>query len=176
MNEKVAIEKFDPQDGSTIATLLKRNLEPFQDSDAALAPTFRRLQDLASIYSSPGCRLLVARHTDDGTLIACAGLGPLQGLPVSEGIGEIRDLVVEERMRGLGIGSRLLNRCIDEARTLGYRRLYLETSQNMLHARKLFLRTGFRPVTENNAISEKMSSSLPCYFLMENISDISDTH
>lgn len=169
MVEDIQIEPFDPKDEEKIAEIIRRNLETFQDSDSVLSATFRRLNSLSEIYLQEGCKLIVARNKKTNQLVGCAGLGPLHGLPISEGVGEIRDMVVEENLRGLGLGSKLLHRCIAEAKKIGYKRLYLETSQKMIHARKLFLRTGFRPVTANTSISEEMASSLPCYFLLEDL-------
>jgi hypothetical protein len=65
----------------------------------------------------------------------------------------------------------LLHRCIAEAKLIGYQRLYLETSTNMIQARKLFLRSGFRPVTEKNinTLFSPAPSELPCYFLLEDL-------
>ena len=172
MVDDIKIETFQAEDEQNVISLIRHNMERFDDSEAVLAATFRRLNNLFQIYSHQGCRLFVASATDQaggaGSPVACAGLGPLHGLPISEGVGEIRDLVVNEPFRGQGIGSRLLHRCIDEARTIGYQRLYLETSQNMVNARKLFLRSGFRPVTESTA-TETMNQDLPCYFLLENL-------
>lgn len=173
MVEDIKIELFKAADEFEVASLIKHNMERFDDSEAVLAATFRRLNNLFQIYRKEGCSLFVAKSVGDGDKsksVACAGLGPLHGLPPSEGVGEIRDLVVNENFRGQGIGSRLLHRCIDEARNLGYQRLYLETSQNMVNARKLFLRSGFRPVTESTA-TESMSQDLPCYFLLENLQE-----
>lgn len=172
----VADIKIEPWvDSNEIETtsLIKRNMESFDESEAVLIATFRRLNNLKKIYSKNGCCLYVARNIDEngnGKAIACAGLGPLHGLPLSEGIGEIRDLVVDKEFRGQGIGSRLLHRCIEEAKNMNYQRLYLETSQNMNNARKLFLRSGFRAVTESTAIGS-MNKDLPCYFLMENLNE-----
>ena len=95
------------------------------------------------------------------------GIGPLQGLPPEEGVGEIRDMVLEEIYRGRGIGSRLLKRAIEEARKLGYGRLYLETTPQMHNARQLFLRFGFRPVTGGAKEKADLMERLPCYFVLE---------
>ncbi|MCB9228434.1 MAG: GNAT family N-acetyltransferase [Deltaproteobacteria bacterium] len=169
MVDNIKIERFRETDTLLVSELIRRNMGRFDQTEAVLVATFRRLSALTHSYLREGCALFVAKMLDHSrgvdALVACAGLGPLHGLPVSEGIGEIRDLVVNESLRGRGIGSRLLYRCIDEAKELGYRRLYLETSQNMVKAKKLFVRSGFRPV------AEVPGQDLPCYFLMENLQE-----
>lgn len=173
MVDDIHIEPFDREDQQTVTDLIRRNMEAFGDKDSVLVATFRRISSLISVYGNEGCQLFVARDCKSQQLVGCAGLGPLHGLPISEKVGEIRDLVVEPDFRGLGIGSRLLHRCVKEARGIGYQRLYLETTPSMEHARKLFLRTGFRPVTESTAFSKEMNTDLPCYFLLENLSNLS---
>ena len=169
MVDDLKVEAFTVKEEREIVALIRRNLESFDKAESVLVATFRRLENLDHFYQGEGCRLFVAKNMAlGGQAIACAGLGPLHGLPLSEGIGEIRDLVVEEDCRGKGLGSRLLRRCIEEAKSLGYQRLYLETSKNMVNARKLFLRSGFRPVTESSPLV-KLPADLPCYFLMEDL-------
>jgi putative acetyltransferase len=170
---EITIELLSKDDEAEVSKLIHRNLEQFGSSASVPAASFRRLKNLVENYSKEGYRLFVAKNPAEGNLpIGCAGLGPLKGLPLSEKIGEIRDLVVELPFRSKGIGSRLLHRCISEAKVIGYQRLYLETSQSMNQARKLFLRSGFRPVTEKNLNPLLTASSveLPCYFLLEDLS------
>ena len=45
-----------------------------------------------------------------------------------------------------GWGARCSTRCLDVARQLGYKRMYLETRQTMREARRLYERNGFAPV------------------------------
>ncbi len=163
MAEDCQIDLLHEQDEPIIGEIIRRNIVSFSDSDSILPATFRRVNNLKTVYSQEGCRLFVAKQKNQP--VGCAGLGPLHGLPLTEGIGEIRDLVVEESHRGLGLGSKLLHRCLLEAKKIRYKRLYLETSPQMVHARKLFLRTGFRPVGDKG----ELNSPLPCYFLMEDV-------
>lgn len=44
-----------------------------------------------------------------------------------EGLGEIRSLVVEEGVRGQGIGRRMAASCLEEARELGIRKVFVLT-------------------------------------------------
>ena len=168
MSEEIIIEELQEHMESETKLLIKRNLESFQQSESVVTATFRRLNNLYQNYEGHGAKLFVAKKVTDKMPIACAGVGSLHGLPISEGVGELRDLVVDEHFRGQGIATRLLHRCIEGARDLGYSRLYLETSKHMINARKLFLRSGFRPVTENTAI-KTMYNDLPCYFLLEKL-------
>lgn len=154
-----------------VCTLIRNNLMGFDEQGSVLVSTFRRLRNLHETYLQEGCSFWVACESEHPTKpIACVGLGPLHGLPLSEGVGEIRDLVVDTSMRGQGLGKLLLDNAVRTAKAIGYRRLYLETSKSMVVAQKLFESRGFRPVIEKNRFSTTTSSDeVPCYYLLETL-------
>ena len=169
--DDVLIENLTPNDERAACDLIRRNLSGYEEAGSVLAATFRRLENFYQVNSEVGSRYLVARDVSrGGEIIGGAGIGPLHGLSPSEGLGEVRDLVLEKSYRGRGLGTRVLKRCLDEARKLGYQRLYLETTPQMENAQKLFLRFGFRPVTQGSQKIGK-GSPLPCYYILEDLSE-----
>ena len=169
-DEQIVIEKLSAASVPFIVELIERNLEPFEESGNVLAATFRRLESLAEVYREEGACFFVARDSELDKFIGGVGLGPLHGLPASEGFGEIRDLVLEKSYRGRGIGAKLLGMSIDKAVSIGYEKLYLETVPNMVTARRLFQRFGFRPVTsklKGNLVTPPPTDGIDCYYLLE---------
>jgi putative acetyltransferase len=171
MTDDILIENISVANAACVEDLIRRNLEGYEEAGSVLKATFRRLGDLLNVYQSEGARFFVLRdpRNADGC-IGGAGIGSLHGLPPSEGLGEVRDLVLEEGYRGRGLGARLLKRCVEEAKAMGYKRLYLETTPQMEKAQKLFIRFGFRPITQ--AQPEALGTpvdKIPCYFLLESL-------
>lgn len=61
-------------------------------------------------------------------------------------VAKLRLLIVEPSARGLGLGKRLVQACIDFSRAAGYRKLVLWTQSELAAARAIYQRSGFRKV------------------------------
>lgn len=102
------------------------------------------LDDIERNYFARGgwFRVVEVPERDSGGRVAgCAGLYPLNSEDV-----EIRKMYLLPELRGLGIGRRLLEDAIEDARRLGYRRLRLETASALREAIALYRSAGFRRV------------------------------
>jgi GNAT superfamily N-acetyltransferase len=61
----------------------------------------------------------------------------------SEGVAQLRLLILTPAARGLGLGGRLTDECIAFAREKGYRRMVLWTNRNLDAARAIYAGRGF---------------------------------
>ena len=73
--------------------------------------------------------------------VGCVALIPMQG-----GVFELSKMAVSPVMRGRGIGRRLLQHAVAEARALGIRSLFLGSNSKLQDAVHLYESVGFRHV------------------------------
>ena len=79
-----------------------------------------------------------------GNIAGGAGVAPLTGGDADT--CELRKMYFLPRLRGQGIGAAMMDRCLDAARSFGYRRCYLETLAGMDAAMRLYQRSGFQRI------------------------------
>jgi len=72
------------------------------------------------------------------------GMGGLRR--VRDKVGEIKRIYVSQASRGGGLGAKILDRLVNDARSFGYRELLLETGPFMTSAHRLYEAAGFEDV------------------------------
>ena len=104
----------------------------FQDFD-------KELSGLPGPYARPDGRLIVAM--DGGKAAGCVALRKLE-----EGVCEMKRLYVKPDHRGKGIGRKLVNAILDEAKKIGYAKMRLDTISSMSEAIELYESVGFHEI------------------------------
>ncbi len=66
------------------------------------------------------------------------------------GLGEVKRMWIRPALQGQGLGRRLLEACLGEARALELDRLRLDTQRRMEAARALYAAYGFREIPDYN--------------------------
>lgn len=167
----ISVEPIQNAEIADVVNLVKSSLDRYEEAGTVLASIYRRIQNFHSTYFNPYSFYLVARDLHSSRIIGGVGIGPLAGLPISEGVGEIRELVIAPDYRGRGLGTRLLQECLKKGKKIGFKQIYLETTPQMEHAQKLFYRFGFRAVRHHTSGTPDVAvaEDLPFYFLLEDI-------
>ena len=83
-----------------------------------------------------------------------AGVGALK--PINEQLGEVKRMYVRPAYRQTGIGRRLLEQLVDDARKMDYVAIRLETMSYMTEAQSLYRSLGFTYVEPFEAEGAKM--------------------
>ena len=97
-------------------------------------------EELASLpgkYAQPEGRLYLAKSNN--IFAGCIGLRK-----IADGICEMKRLYVKPEARGLGIGKKLVELVISDAKNIGYKKMRLDTlAEKMKEAQKLYKSSGF---------------------------------
>ncbi len=98
------------------------------------------LAGLPGPYAPPRGRLLLARA--GGRLAGRVALKPLDGTTC-----EMKRLFIHPEFRGQGLGKGLVEAIIHEARTIGFRRMRLDSLPSMAAAQALYRALGFKVIS-----------------------------
>jgi putative acetyltransferase len=99
------------------------------------------LNDLPDKYGPPQGSMLLARSEAELRWLGCCALRRF-----SDGVCEMKRLYVRPEARGTRLGRMLAERLIATARVLGYRRMVLDTLEDLVPARRLYGSLGFREI------------------------------
>jgi len=76
-------------------------------------------------------------------------VGSVFCVQAGETVARLRLLLVEPKARGLGLGTRLVEECIQFAKRAGYKKLVLWTNSVLVQARHIYEKSGFTLVAED---------------------------
>jgi len=122
------------------ARTLFREYEKWLDLDICFQNFEEELQNLPGKYALPNGRLLLAFV--DEKVAGCVALRKLE-----ENVCEMKRLFVREEFRVFGLGEKLIEKLISDARAIGYQKMRLDTlPDKMPKAVKLYKSHSFREI------------------------------
>ena len=140
MSPAFSIRPIQPADDAAVASIIRAVMPEFGADGPGFAIHDPEVGAMFAAYDRPGAAYFVVEK--DGVVAGGGGVAPLDGGP--DGVCELRKMYFLPSLRGLGAGAALMARCLEAARALGYRQVYLETLRGMDAAQKLYERSGFR--------------------------------
>lgn len=140
MSPAFSIRPIQPADDAAVASIIRAVMPEFGADGPGFAIHDPEVGAMSAAYDRPGAAYFVVEK--DGVVAGGGGVAPLDGGP--DGVCELRKMYFLPSLRGLGAGAALMARCLEAARALGYRQVYLETLRGMDAAQKLYERSDFR--------------------------------
>lgn len=140
------IRSIEERDNTELAVLIRTTLAEFGANLPGFAFTDSELDAMYAMYSQEKHVYLVIERSEDGKIVGGAGIGPLAGGDME--ICELRKMYFLPEIRGIGLSSVLANDLFERARSVGYKRCYLETLKSMTQANAFYKKIGFMELQE----------------------------
>jgi putative acetyltransferase len=140
MTTPLTIRPIRPEDNAPLATLIRDILASIGRNRPGTVYSDPTTDHLFELFQRPGSMYMVAEQ--DGRVLGGGGIFHADGL-ASDTVELARVYLVPEA-RGLGLGRRLVEACLEAAINYGYRFMYLETAAEMVEALPLYEKLGFQ--------------------------------
>jgi putative acetyltransferase len=134
-----SIRPIEPRDDARVASIIRTVMPEFGADGPGFAIHDAEVDTMSAAYSRPRCAYFVVEA--DGEVMGGAGVAPLDAGDADT--CELRKMYFLPALRGRGAGRAAIARCLDEARSLGFSRCYIETLTGMDAAEKLYAANGF---------------------------------
>ena len=136
------IRKIEKKDNQSIAALIRAVFDELNIPKVGTAYADPYLDLMFEEYSKPKSVYFVVEI--NGKIVGGAGVAPLENEAVT--ICELQKMYFLPEIRGLGIGSQMMEKCLQSAKDFGFEKCYLETMPFMHDAQKLYKKVGFESI------------------------------
>jgi putative acetyltransferase len=142
MND-ILIRPIQPSDNPFLAKIIRTALEEFGANHPGTVYFDESTDHLSDIFLPTNSAYFVAEK--DGEILGGGGIYPTEGLPTDT--CELVKMYLSKNSRGLGIGKQLMEKCLENAAVLGFKKVYLETMPELTSAIPMYLKFGFVHLT-----------------------------
>jgi len=136
------IRKIEKKDNQSIAALIRAVFDELNIPKVGTAYADPYLDLMFEEYNKPKSVYFVVEI--NGKIVGGAGVAPLENEAVT--ICELQKMYFLPEIRGLGIGSQMMEKCLQSAKDFGFEKCYLETMPFMHDAQKLYKKVGFKSI------------------------------
>lgn len=134
------IRPITPADNATVATIIRKVMTEFGCVGSGYSIEDPEVDDMYGTYTNDRAAFYVIEY--QGQIRGCGGFATLEGGDTDT--CELKKMYFLEELRGHGMGNKLVDLCLDEARKKGFRVMYLETVERMTAANYLYQKKGFK--------------------------------
>lgn len=159
--ENWIIREIKKEDNQAVAQLIRSVFDEMEIPKTGTAYEDPYLDLMFEEYNKPKSVYFVVEK--EGKIAGCCGIAPLEnGDPT---ICELQKMYFLPETRGLGIGSRMMEKCLQQARSFGFKKCYIETMPFMYAAQKLYKKSGFEYL--DAPMGSTRHTSCPVWMLKE---------
>ena len=134
------IREIEPKDNPKIAKAIREVLIEFGVPKVGTAYADTILDTLSEAYTVQNSIYFVVEK--NGEIYGGAGIKQLDNYEGN--ICELQKMYFKSEARGIGLGSKMMDICLQKAIEFGFEKCYLETLPYMEEARKLYRKAGFK--------------------------------
>ncbi|HNQ28135.1 MAG TPA: GNAT family N-acetyltransferase [Aquaticitalea sp.] len=135
----IEIREIQHKDDMEVAKVIRSVLEEFGVPKVGTAYADKCLDSMTDTYNKAKAVYYVL--DSGGTLFGGAGIAKLDNFDGN--VCELQKMYFLKAVRGKGLGAKMMERCLEAARSFGYEKCYLETLPYMEDAQKLYKKFGF---------------------------------
>ena len=136
----IIIREIQKADNVAIAKVIREVLIEHNVPKVGTAYADPSLNFMFENYSEEKSAYFVVEN--EGKIIGGAGIAPLENGPKE--ICELQKMYFLSEARGLGLGAKLMEVCLEKARQFEFKKCYLETMPYMTNAQNLYKKSGFQ--------------------------------
>jgi putative acetyltransferase len=150
------------KDNTKIEAVIKQVLRDFNVPEKGTALADNSLSNLYAYYQKPRAIYFVIENAQKN-ILGGAGIAQLDNceLPVCE----LQKMYFLPIVRGKGLGTRMMQMCLQKAKIFLFKGCYLETMPYMKAAQNLYTRSGFKYI--DNPMGDTGHYSCPVYMYKE---------
>ncbi len=138
------IREIKIEDNPRVAEIIRKVMTEFECVGDGYSINDPEVDQMFQAYQNEGSKFYVIENEVSKNLLGCGGIAHLKG--AEDDVCELQKMYFLSELRGLGMGQRLLDICIGIAKNLGYANCYLETTDRMKAANKLYQKNGFKKI------------------------------
>jgi putative acetyltransferase len=130
------------EDNKQVANIIRTVMPEFGASGAGFAIHDKEVDNMFETYTMERSAYFV--WDNGGVILGGGGIAPLSGGDANT--CELKKMYFLPAGRGLGLGQKILDACVDSARKFNFGYCYLETFNTMKSAMKLYEKNGFQKI------------------------------
>lgn len=140
--DTIVIREIELEDNPKIAKAIRSVLIEYGVPKVGTAYEDKALDCMTETYSEAKKKYFVIAEGD--AILGGAGISPLDNYDGN--VCELQKMYFMPEARGKGLGSKMMEKCLDFAKQIGFEQCYLETLPYMEEARKLYRKVGFKSI------------------------------